>query len=120
MKVFEVVRNHIALIAALVMVLLALNIALEKPSPAVAQWVNAGVPHEFLAGLFIAGAVLLALRNGPETFIIGTLPFAIYCMTTIYVTIDRRGGYPTAIVYTFAYAELLALYGVGKARRDNG
>lgn len=120
MKPFEVIRNHIALFAAIMMLLLALNIAAEKPSLVVAQWERTGIPHEYQAGLLIAGALIVAMRNGPETFILGTLPFAVYCCTTIYVTLDHRGGYPTAIVYSFAYLELLALYGIGKARRGDG
>lgn len=104
------IRAHIALIAGLVMILLALNMIAERPSLVVNHYEDRGIPHEVQAGLLIAGAVVLALENGAITFILGTLPYAVYCLTTVYITLDRGGGYPTGIIYLFSYLQLWALY----------
>lgn len=107
---FLFVRSHITYLTGLALAGLALNTALNYPSAVVAHYEALGIPHIWLSGILIAGAIITLIAQSPAAFIIGTLPYAWYVVSTVYIVIDHRGGYPTAIVYLFSYFELLALY----------
>lgn len=97
-------------ITALMMVLLAVNVLAHRPSLVVDKFEEWGIGHSWVAGMLLAGAVLVVLVRGAVGFIAGTTPFAIYVLTTVWITLERGGGYPTAIIYSFCYYLLLALY----------
>lgn len=106
--IYRAVRKHLHRITAVVMLALAIN-ALYGRSLVVMTWVGVGATRSMLAAILVGGAVMVALsKNDPIGFFAGTTPLGIYTLSTIYVTIDRGGGYSTAIMYTFAYLLMLA------------
>jgi len=102
-------RQHIHIVAGLVMVGLALNSAYGT-SAVIKHYESIGVPHDIVASALFGGAIITIVSKSPAIFALGTLPYAIYMLTTLWVTFEHRGGYSTSIVYLFSYIQLVTLY----------
>lgn len=103
------VKKYINYITALVMVGLAINA--HYGVSAVTSWYESyGLDSAWIAGFLIAGSILTLKNKTQICFILGTLPYAIYALSTVWVTIERQAGYAAGIVYAFSYIQLIALY----------
>jgi len=108
-RTWFIIKRHIHIIVAVVMLGLGLN-AIQGVSPVIEHYETWGFSRAFLAGILFGGAIITAFIRSPYAFILGTLPYAIYVITTISIVMQRAAGYPVAIIYTFSYIQLLALY----------
>lgn len=102
-------KEHINIIAGIVLVGLALNSAYGV-SAVVNHYESNGIPHDLVAGALLGGAIITIVSKSPAIFVLGTLPYAIYILSTIWVTVSHRGGYSAAVVYLFSYVQLVILY----------
>lgn len=106
-------RRTIHLWTALVMGVLAWNIVYGT-SLVESYYHNWGISPEMQAGVILAGAIMLIVYRSPLLFVLATLPYAIYAFTTLYIVLDRKGGYSTATIYLYSYVQLMASWALAE------
>jgi len=102
-------RTVVSLLTAAVQVLLAVN-AVTGKSLVIDRFASIEVTPETVAGVLLAGALLLVIFRNWLMFILASLPYVLYVFMAIWIVYERGGGLGTAVVYSFSLLQMYLLY----------
>ena len=103
--------SKIILLTALAQLALAAN-ALWGSANALIRWERWGFPREAAAGMFLAGALMLLWRRDATMFVIATLPYILFVLTTVLISVENPAQVPYSaiIIYTYSIIQMYVLY----------